>query len=75
MIGYLFMIAAVALAFCGFTFIYKPPHRPFWAIACFLIAAMVFMAGFWSESKIGDDGNTQSSSGPTPTVVLMIDGN
>jgi hypothetical protein len=74
MVGYLFMIAIAALAFCGFAFIYKPPRRPFWAIACFLIAAMVFMFGFWSESTVGDDSSTQSNSGPTPTVVLVIDG-
>jgi hypothetical protein len=69
------MIAGVALAFCGFAFIFKPPRRPFWAIACFLIAVKAFMVGFWSKSTIGDDSNTLSSGWPTPTVVLVIDGN
>jgi hypothetical protein len=68
MTGYLFMIAAVALALCGFAFIFKPPRRPFWAIPCFLIAAMDFMAGFWSASSTGESGSS-SNTGPMPTFA------
>ncbi|MFL5759568.1 MAG: hypothetical protein ACJ789_07515 [Thermomicrobiales bacterium] len=71
---YSLIVAGMALTVCGLAFIYKPPRRLFWAIACFLIAAMVFMVGFWSESTTGDDSSTQSSNRPTPTVELVIDG-
>jgi hypothetical protein len=69
MTAFVLLVIGLALAFAGAAFIYRPPRRPVWAFACFLVAAMVLVVSFWSASTVGSDDNSIPTVTPTAPVV------